>query len=755
MNTAVPNAKDVVLAGGGHSHALLLKMLGMKKLEGVRFTLVSDVELAPYSGMLPGHVAGIYSHEESHIDLRRLAEFAGARFIQAKVAGVDLKNQTLNLVGRPSIRYDILSVNTGSEPAREKISGAVQYAVPAKPVDEFLEKWNQYVELDETKRKEGVAIVGGGAGGIELALSVSARLGNDLPIKIVQRGNQILPSHNNRVRKTFEAILEEQKIEVLTNSPVVSVTETALQLESGDEVSADFIAWVTQASAPSWIAESDLAVDDKGFLLVDLTLQSKSHPNIFGAGDVATMQSDPRPKAGVYAVRMAKPLWRNIQNYLKGKKLVEFRPQKNFLSLIGTGAGEAVASRGGVAKRGKSLWKLKDRIDRKFMEKFSDLPEMSDEDEKRVAQQDQIDGLEELRKHADMRCLGCAAKVGSSILTNALTKLRENFSEAKNPKLFPENEGAEDAYVSRVPNGMSLVQTVDYMPALVSDPWLFGRITALHCLSDLFAMGAEADSILALVIVPFSSPELVEEDLFQTLSGVVYELDRLGVSLGGGHTAEGDQLALGLTCNGFASDEVILEKGGLNDGDVLILTKPIGTGTIFATDMRGEAPRGSVSSALQSMLRANAEAGQIFQKFGASGCTDVTGFGLVGHLAEMLRSSGYRATLNLDEIPVIMGATVCAQLGHLSSLQSQNAKAVSVVENPPKRGYEHEIWPLLFDPQTSGGLLAGVPKEQVEDCLKALHEAGDVSAKIVGKVEGQAENDLYVRVESSDSLKNT
>jgi len=712
-------------------------MAGMKPLEGVRITLVTDAETAPYSGMLPGHVAGFYSTEEAHIDLRRLAGFAGARFVKARVVGLNAAEQRLHLEGRPSIRYDQLSINVGSTPMSVTVPGARRFAVSAKPVGPFLERWNEYV--GRASKPAGLAVVGGGAGGVELSLSARARLGPQIPVRLIQKGPFILPSHNPKVRVLFEQLLKERSVEIRTGDPVVEVNAEGVVLESGVHIEADLTTWVTDASAPAWIAESGLAVDDRGFLLVSEELQSHSHPTVFGAGDVATMKDDPRPKSGVFAVRMAKPLWENLRRSLSGRPLRPFRPQKNFLSLIGTGDGEAIASRGALASRGAWLWRLKDRIDRKFMAKFEDLPKMDElaPVPKGASQRagNQINGLEELRRHATMRCLGCAAKVGASVLSGALSRLRASYP---GDGLLADDEGPEDAFVTSIPEGTSLVQTVDYMPTLISDPWLFGRIAALHSLSDLFAMGAEADSVLALVLVPFASDEIIEEDLFQALAGVVHELDRLGLQLGGGHTAEGSQLALGLTCNGHLPAGELLRKGALREGDQLILTKALGTGTIFATDMRGEAPRGAVAGALESMLRPNAEAGRIFREHGSLGCTDVTGFGLVGHLAEMLRPSGLTATLQLDQVPLLQGAPECARKGHLSSLQNQNAKAASVIANPPQPGKEPSGWPLLFDPQTSGGLLGGINPANVDACLDALRQGGDAPV-VIGEVGTKAD----------------
>ncbi|MCB1095785.1 MAG: selenide, water dikinase SelD [Verrucomicrobiae bacterium] len=748
-SASIPAAKNLVLVGGGHSHALALRMLAMEPLAGVQITVVSDVAHAPYSGMLPGFIAGYYTYDEAHIDVRRLCQFAGAHFVQAECVGVDVSSKKVLLKGRSALAFDAVSINTGSTPRMDNVPGADTFAIGSKPVPALLQKWNSIIARAKSGSRQSIAIVGGGAGGVEIALCMKRRLGDQGDVTLVHRAPEILETHNPKVRHLFSQLLEERGITVHTGEGVIEVRNGQLLCNSGRTVEADHLLWVTSASPAEWIANSGLKTDTNGFLLVSPTLQSVSHPFVFGAGDAATIEGKPRPKSGVFAVRMAKPLLDNLRHFFNGEPLRAYRPQKEFLSLIGTANGEAVASRKFLAWRSSLMWQLKDRIDRKFMRKFEDLPLMpgmaeAPEPASGARTDSLADEVSELRRRSQMRCLGCAAKVGSSILTGALDRLRSERSDSPALALL---DHAEDAAVFAVPGGMEMVQTVDYLPALVDDPLLFGRIATLHCFSDIFAMGALPHSALATALVPFASDTVAGETLFQLLSGVVDVLEETGAALYGGHTAEGNVLALGLTCNGFAAPGSTMEKSTPACGHSIILTKAIGTGTLFAASMRLKARGRWIDSAIASMSLSNLTASRILREYHASACTDVTGFGLAGHLLEMLRPLRRIARLDIEAIPLLAGAVDTSSGGILSSLHRQNSRAMHGLETPEAIS-RHAAYPLLFDPQTSGGLLAMVPREKSSDCVAALIAAGYPETTVIGSIDDAApaaENAALIR----------
>jgi selenide, water dikinase len=398
--------KNLVLIGGGHSHAIALKLFGSKPIPGVRLTLITDVAKTPYSGMLPGHVAGFYSYDETHIDLCRLARFAGAELYLDKAIGLDLETNLVICRHRQPISFDYLSIDIGSTPATVSIPGADVYAIPAKPVPQFLNGWNQIIDraisrregakseacprmgvssdyqapqcfaIEQPEKQMAIAIVGGGAGGVELALNMQSRLQKILiktdllSIHLLHRGKKLLPKHNDRVSKQVEKIAIDRGIQLHLKETIASVSADKINCQSGLTVEANYIFWVTQASAPSWIKESGLATDDRGFILVGDTLQSVSHSHIFATGDIATMQDRLIPKAGVFAVRQGKPPFANWERTIAAKPLQQYIPQKRYLSLIGTGDKSAIASWGKLAWRSPLLWYWKDWIDRRFMNMF-------------------------------------------------------------------------------------------------------------------------------------------------------------------------------------------------------------------------------------------------------------------------------------------------------------------------------------------------------------------------------------------------
>ncbi|MEG4967602.1 FAD-dependent oxidoreductase [Microcoleus sp. B6-A1] len=405
--------KHLVLIGGGHSHAIVLKMFGIKPLPGVRLTLISDVLHAPYSGMLPGHVAGFYDYDQCHIDLRSLAEFARCQILIDRAIAIDLNKTLVICQTFPPVNFDVLSVDIGSTPATLSVPGAAKYAIAAKPVPEFLASWNQLISERQNSLQKPlrIAIVGGGAGGVELALNMQSRLGksdgsrpreenlenSSSEIHLFHSGAELMPGHNKRVRRRLKEILISRgiKLHLMEKVSAIEKPETSdiednqecpmpnaqcpmpnakISCKSGLELECEIIFWVTQASAANWIRESGLAADSNGFMQVNDCLQSVSHPNVFGAGDIAAMVNYPRPKAGVFAVRQGKPLFDNLQQFLLEKPLKPFAPQEQYLGLIGTGNKRAIASRGSFMWESGLLWYWKDWIDRQFMQKFSNLP---------------------------------------------------------------------------------------------------------------------------------------------------------------------------------------------------------------------------------------------------------------------------------------------------------------------------------------------------------------------------------------------
>ena len=687
----------------------------MRPVPGVRLTLVArDVE-TPYSGMLPGWVAGHYRFDEGHIDLGRLARFAGARLVRDEAIGLDRSQCQVLSRGHPPIRYDLVSLDIGSAPRAHDVPGAAEHTIAVKPIAEFAARWEGLLARAGQLPRLRFAVVGGGAGGVELALSAQHRLralGLAPQVTLITR-DALLPSHNRRVRRVFERIFAERGIAVLTESPVIRVEPGALVLADGRQIAFDAALWVTEAGAAAWLAETGLPLTPDGFVAIDDTLRSPADPRVFAAGDVATMLAHPREKAGVFAVRQGPPLAANLRRALAGRPLRRAVPQRRGLALIGTGDKDAVASRGPFAAKGAYLWRLKDRIDRRWMRRYRELPEMLPEP-----------GEE------PMRCGGCAAKVPAAVLSRVIGRLQPAASDLVRIGL----DSPDDAAVVAFPGASPLLQTVDFFRAMVDDPYLFGRIAATHALGDIYAMGGTPQTALAIATLPPARPAIVEHDLFHMLRGALDVLEPAGAVLIGGHSAEGAELALGFAVTGRAAPSgQLMRKGGLRPGDRLILSKPLGTGVILAADGRGLAPAQAVDDAIAAMLQSAAGAARCLLVHGATACTDVTGFGLLGHLLEMLRASKMDAALDPAAIPALDGALDLFARGLASSLHTDNMAALAALD----LGSKHPIIPLLIDPQTAGGLLAGIPAERAASCLADLARLG-YRAALIGRVETAA-----------------
>lgn len=730
-----PAVRDLVLIGGGHAHLTVLKRFGMRPLPGVRLTLISRTSQSPYSGMLPGLIAGHYHADEMHIDMRALADFAQARFIRAEVSGLDLPARRVLCRNRAPIEFDLLSLNIGSTPSRADLTIASPRITPVKPIDEFNARWlTLKARVLAAPDRVRIGVVGGGAGGVELVLAMRHRLlhelaargrdGSHLEFHLVTATSEVLPSHNRRTRQTFARILATRRIRMHCDRRIVRVDADAVFAADGARIALDEVLWVTNAAPAPWLAAAGLAVDDTGYVRVSPALRSVSHPHVFAVGDCATIDGAPRPKSGVYAVRQGGPLAGNLRRACRGEPLREYRPQRDALSLISTGPRHAVASRGTWSLSGAWVWRWKDWIDWRFMRKFQTLPEglmKSDRPPAAIAAE-----VAELGP-ATLRCGGCGAKVGAEVIAEALRVL----SPAARPDIVIGLGGRDDAAITQVPAGQLAVHTIDGFRAFVSDPYVFGQITAAHCLSDIFAMGATPQSALAYVTLPLASTGLLRRDLSQLLAGAIDVLEREGTALVGGHTSEGAELAFAFAINGHVDAARMRAKDALQAGDALILTKPLGTGVLLAGAMQRKAHPAWIDQALPQMIATNGPAARAIEGFDVHAMTDVTGFGLAGHLAEMLRRGNLQARLTLGDLPLLEGAEELAGRGIRSTLYRQNARldpAIDLVDE----AFHGDRRPLLFDPQTSGGLLIAVPAAEAGECLSALHASGCRGARCIG-----------------------
>jgi selenide,water dikinase len=706
----------------------------------VRLTLITREVHTPYSGMLPGLIAGRYSFDEAHIDTGPLTRFAAARLYQSTATGIDVSGKRVVCDNRPPVPYDVLAIDTGSTPNTATVSGAAEHAIAVKPISRFL---SHFEALMERVRGSGgyrrIAVVGAGAGGVELMLALEARLrqaadGYDtagLNFTLVTETQEILPGFPAAFARRFRNVLDWRRIDVLTGARVTGVDTGRLLIEGRAPLPADEVLWATGAGAPGWLESTGLALDDDGFLKVGSTLQAEGHDDIFGAGDVISFIPRKLPKSGVYAVRTGPVLAENIRRLLAGEKLKQYTPQLDALYLVSDGLGKAVGTRNRVTFSGAWVWRWKDRIDREFMQRFNDLPDMPAQAPGAASPLADKSAVREIVTDKT-RCGGCGAKVGPTVLSRALAGIKP----AACSDVVVGLDVPDDAAIVDTGGALLAVQTVDYFRALIDDPYLFGKIAANHAMGDVFAMGGKPQTALAIATVPYGMEAKVEADLSAMLTGANDMLCEAGCALVGGHSAEGAELALGFAVNGLIARERTLRKSGMQPGDALILTKPLGTGTLLAADMRGKAKARWVMAAIAHMTQSSQAAADILHKHGAHAATDVSGFGLLGHLAEMAKA-GADAAIALHALPLLDGVRETLAMRIFSSLQSQNVQLREVIANLDEAGVD-ALYPALFDPQTAGGLLAAIPSGAAPACIDDLRAAGYAQAAVIGSVAEQS-----------------
>jgi len=383
--------KKLVILGGGHAHVEVLRQFGLRRLDGVQITLVSPDRHMAYSGMLPGLVAGHYTFEQCHIDLQPLAQYAGARLLLAHARALDAARRVVRLDDGSELDYDVASIDVGSVPLAQEIAGVADYAIPVKPVRGFLAAWDTLQARALAGELRAVAVVGGGAGGVEVLLAMQHRLAQPT-LRIVPQYHlvtdtpQLLSQHASGARTVMERNLARKHVTIHRALRVTRVEAKVLigcdAHQREQRINIDAVVWVTGAAAPAWLACSGLALDSKKFININKYLQSYSHGEVFAAGDCATIEGAAYPKSGVYAVRQGPVLAENLRRALlgednggsgSGSALLAYTPQKNALALISTGERHAIASWGALSFHGNWVWRLKDRIDQAFMNKYRNL----------------------------------------------------------------------------------------------------------------------------------------------------------------------------------------------------------------------------------------------------------------------------------------------------------------------------------------------------------------------------------------------
>ena len=766
MDSHTPILADLVFLGGGHAHVAAIKNFAMSPLPGLRLTIVTSDIRTTYSGMLPGYIEGVWQDKDIHIDLAQLAQFAGARLIVAHCTGIDADGKTLFFDERPPLHFDLLSINIGGLPDLKAIEGAENHTIPVKPITKFQASFEALLKVG---LPEKIAVIGGGAAGSELALAINKRWsehGVTPHITLYSRSNRLLPQMSPRAGHLMLTALYDAGVKIQLGRAVQKIEKTILYFgpmtekalgvkkspktdegrktprSAGNQENYDACFLVSAVRPPAWLGSSTLALDDTGFISVYPTLQSTSHPHVFAAGDVATITGKPRPRAGVFAVRAGRILVKNLRKQIFGQRLTKWKTQKRYLAIISTSDGSAIASWGRIGFKAGMCLTLKHWIDLRFMAKYQHLkmpkteppnpfPGIESGPDKNVKDP----------AFAAMRCLGCSAKTSHKVLETALANATNIARSAgADANFLPDNQIESDtAEIEGPPPGHYLVQSVDILSEIVSDPYMMGRIAAVHALSDIYAALAQPKSALAVINLPEASLAIQTNQLTQILAGALMALCEAGVKLDGGHTSEGGTLSVGFSVTGHALNDTSAKA--IHGDTALILTKPLGTGVIMAANMQLIAGAHWVEAAIGEMAKSNQQAASLFDSMNVIAATDITGFGLARHAMNLSKRVGAKGCiLNLPDLPLLPGAAQLLSSGVRSSLHEQNRVAVTIA--PHLLGETTELLArleVLFDPQTSGGLLGALPRENAQNLINRLNENG-YDAAIIGRLDFESES---------------
>ncbi len=715
-------AKHIVLIGIGHTNAHIVRMWRMHRIPDTDLTCISDNSTATYSGMLPAALAGQIRPEQMEIDLVRLCSSVGARLIVEKACGIDHQHRQVLFADRPPVPFDLLSIGIGSVPTTAEVEVDGESLIKIKPMQSFRHRLAARVRSVLSSSNGTVplqiVVVGSGVAGIEIAFCLSPFLrklrADKQHIRLVTRSDQILPEVASGTRDRIGKELAKRGIQVMTGHGVVKVSSREVQLDDGRTLEADLVIWATGASAPPSLEHFGLPSDARGFIATDHSLRCTSGEPIFAVGDSGTIVGENLPKAGVYAVRQGPVLWENMRRYFRDQQLVPYRPQRSFLKLINLGDGRAVGEWKGLSFSGSLAYWLKHQIDSKFMDKFRPIS-MAGSDE-------------------PMQCRGCGCKLGSAALDGAL-----GFSESTavaSPDSIPASEQGiqlEDAAEVGGDGACKLLASTDFFSNPFDDSFLAGRVAAIHAASDILATGACVTEALANVVVPEGDAQSQQRMLRDFLAGARREFDALGARVVGGHTIVGPRMEVGFTVIGRPIGEQLLRKSGLRAGDALYLTKPLGVGVLLAAHMRAACHAADYERMIESMLQSQAEYARLAVAIGLTACTDITGFGLAGHLLEMLDASRLGATLHLADLPILSGAEQAVANGIESSLFADNLRATSRIMTARDVSVVPK-YRLLFDPQTCGGLLLAVPSSKERELASVLNEAQLPAPARVGEV---------------------
>ena len=708
--------KQLILIGGGHANVQVLKKLCRNNIKGLHTILISENFEATYSGMTPGFIHEDFSKEEISIDLQRLCFNAGATFIRDKVIKLDTNHRELQLQNLPPVNYDLLSINTGSISNTKKInienSSKCFFVKPISSLVKNLSKIDQIVK----NKKNKIVIVGGGVASYELAFSLKRRY--EIPLEITILGKKILNEKNlnKKTKNSLKKIAENLSIREYAGE-VISISEKYLTLNNGDKIDCDISLVSTGASIETWLLESNLIKDEKGFIKVNNNLLSINEKNVFVTGDACNIENKPKPKSGVMAVRHGEILKENIFFKLTGKSLIKFKPQKNWLYLIGTYKNYALLNYFFLSFHSRWCWKLKVWIDKNFIKKFKFT------NIQMTKRNFELENFENTK----MYCQGCGSKVSKNTLINYIKKTTEN------------------TYLrdSSIVNNKSLkiLQTIDHIKLFSSfNPFDFGKISYLHSQNDILAAGGEVKSLSVSLGVPFSENFVEKFYLEYFMEGIKFEAEKNDCVISSGHSYQSQEPGITLTLNGEIESNV--SKNSAKEGDLIYLSKPLGTGYLIAAYFNNsEILSGSdFKKILDNLKKSNFFAANSAIESGSQTMTDISGFGLSSHLIDICLSSNLSSELTLSHEILINPNIELLKMFQSTGFRNNHISSreyINISENHPLKN-------ILFDPQTNGPMLIAINKQNQKKFENYFSNKPDLKPILIGKFIDKLEKTIYV-----------
>ena len=674
--------KDLVLLGAGHSNIEVLKNFGTKPIDGLRLTVISNSYFSTYSGMLPGYLQGIYDWNEINIDLVKLCRVYGHRLIISNVIKIDTKNNLVFLENRPSINYDFLSINLGIKTDSSKIKGAEKNCLKLKPISSIRENFDKLLEFNKVNKNNDIVIIGAGAAGFEVALALDENLKRKNiknNVILLSKNSSVLNKFNKKAEFIAKNTLKKCNIKFLNCAEVIVVTSNYVLLKDGRKVFCKLPILATNSGPLGLLKKSDLPLTKNGSILIESNLLVSGYNNIFSSGDISEIKGYSIPKSGVFAVKQGKILVKNIRKLYLQKKLSQYKPQKNFLSIIGLQNHRALAIKSMFSIKGKLIWIIKKYIDKKFIEKYTLY------NRNNYPKENQIEPILN-----QMQCKGCGSKIPQSILYS----------------VFEENtkKGSHDA--DKVPNTKNIFQTTDIISSIVSDPFELGNISAKHALNDILASNTQPLAAQMIVSLPPAINEINKRDLIQLKSGADYAMKKANCKIIGGHSYSNndDQVYLGFSIIGKKKNYIKSKK--IKKGK-LYITGKIGSALVFAA-IEKKIINGMYSEeVVNTMKKSNYEIFKIFYKFNMQHITDISGFGLAIHAHNLLlRHSDLNGLeISLKKIPLYEGAIEALNNNVKSSLNDSNRDSIINNLRVNYNKIDKKYFNCLFDPQTAGGFL--------------------------------------------------